>query len=222
MKILVLGDTHGRNIWKEIVKKESPELTIFIGDYFDSFNISAAEQIYNFKEIIEFKKNNDVIMLTGNHDYHYLQTIQDRYSGYQSIHAFDIQDLLETNLNYLQMVYIHDGILFSHAGVTKTWMKTWQLNSPEEINELFKYKRKAFEFQGHNIYGDDITQSPIWVRESSLRRDKIDFPMVVGHTQLDKLLLDDEVTMIDTLGTSGEYLKIENKNYGTGSVSFKK
>ena len=40
MKTLLLGDIHGRNIWKEIIKKETPDRVVFIGDYFDSFDIT--------------------------------------------------------------------------------------------------------------------------------------------------------------------------------------
>ena len=39
-KVIVLGDTHGRDIWKKIVEANpDADLFIFIGDYFDSFNI---------------------------------------------------------------------------------------------------------------------------------------------------------------------------------------
>ena len=31
MKILVIGDTHGRKGWKYIVSEENPDLTIFMG-----------------------------------------------------------------------------------------------------------------------------------------------------------------------------------------------
>ena len=31
--ILVLGDIHGRTIWKDIIDTENPDLIIFLGDY---------------------------------------------------------------------------------------------------------------------------------------------------------------------------------------------
>ena len=70
MKTVIIGDTHGRSIWKLIVNQEQDaDRIIFIGDYFDSFEISGVEQIQNFKEIIEYKKTSgkEVIMLIGNH-----------------------------------------------------------------------------------------------------------------------------------------------------------
>ena len=41
MKTIVIGDIHGRTIWKQIVI-ENPDFDklVFIGDYFDSFDIA--------------------------------------------------------------------------------------------------------------------------------------------------------------------------------------
>lgn len=55
MKTVVIGDIHGRSIWKLIVNIENPDRIIFIGDYFDSFNIKGEEQLNNFLDIIEYK-----------------------------------------------------------------------------------------------------------------------------------------------------------------------
>ncbi len=113
MKTIVLGDTHGRSFWKLITHKENPDRVIFIGDYFDSFEISGVDQIQNFKEIIEFKWRGDceVILLVGNHDYHYMRGINEQYSGYQSNLAPTIGFELEDNKDYLQMAYQMDEFL---------------------------------------------------------------------------------------------------------------
>ena len=44
MKTIFIGDIHGRSIWKDIVARENADRVVFIGDYFDSFNIGSAEQ----------------------------------------------------------------------------------------------------------------------------------------------------------------------------------
>ena len=55
MKTIILGDTHGRSNWKQAIEAHpDAERVIFMGDYFDSFNISGVEQLHNFKQIIEF------------------------------------------------------------------------------------------------------------------------------------------------------------------------
>ena len=49
MKIIAIGDIHGRSIWKNIVSANSYDKVVFLGDYFDSFDIHTLDQIDNFK-----------------------------------------------------------------------------------------------------------------------------------------------------------------------------
>lgn len=79
-------------------------------------------------------------------------------------------------------------------------------------------------------HGDNEEQSPIWIRPRSLMSAnkntiRTRFIQVVGHTQVKKL--DIEGTMkaaggryylIDCLGTTGEYLIIENGNLSVGQT----
>jgi hypothetical protein len=59
--------------------------------------------------------------------------------------------------------------------------------------------------------GDDVTQSPIWVRLPSLFEDAVTgYVYVVGHTPLEELTITDNVIGIDTLGTTQEFLIIED------------
>lgn len=224
MKILAVGDTHGRTNWKQIVANNTFDKIIFIGDYFDTHDdISPEQQKNNFKEIIAYKKQNvdNVELLIGNHDFHYLKGISEHYSGYQASQYFDFQELLQEaiKLDFLKICHIHNNFLFVHAGITKTWCYNHDIdisNLESSINELFKYTPQSFCFRvgaNFSMYGDDICQSPIWVRPRSLYIDKIDnYIQVVGHTIQDKLIVNDEIIMIDTLGTSGEYLQIFDNN----------
>ena len=74
MKTVIIGDTHGRDVWKSIVGYEKADRVIFVGDYFDSFDIPYDVQINNFLDIVAYKESGlaEVILLIGNHDYHYL------------------------------------------------------------------------------------------------------------------------------------------------------
>jgi predicted phosphodiesterase len=230
-RIICLGDTHGRVNWKKIVKKEaSADKIIFIGDFFDTHNqgVSGNKQIVNFKEIVEFKKANPdkVILLTGNHDYHYIRGIGETYSGYQAMYALEIGELVEKaiNDNLMQMCYLHDKFFFSHAGLTKTWVqRVFTLNNinplvddvmVQHINDFLKFQPRVFEFMmGDNFdqTGDDITQGPIWVRPYSLMVDMVyEITCVVGHTQVRKLEINPKLILIDCLGTTKEYLIIED------------
>jgi len=174
MKTVVIGDVHGRSLWKLIVYKENPDRVIFIGDYFDSFEISGVEQIQNFKEIVEYKTTSgkEVIMLVGNHDHHYYPEVgYTGTSGYQSGIAPSITQVIDENRQHLQIAYSFDEFLFTHAGVSPTFMdgefgeEGWvEDNVVELLNDLFKYKPKSFDFNGIDPYGDNTYQTPIWIR----------------------------------------------------------
>ena len=221
IKIVALGDTHGRNTWKDIVKQESDaDKIIFIGDYFDThYNVTVLEQIENFKEIVQFKKDNldKVILLIGNHDFHYLKGVSEQYSGHNRFKAKDINEVLEpaVSTGLLQMCYIYDKYLFTHAGVTKTWCMRNGIdvnNLEESINTEFMSDLDSFYFAyGPNMSktGNDVTQPPIWVRIPSLLEDMVDgYVCVVGHTTLKELTISDNLIGIDTIGTTGEFLTI--------------
>jgi predicted phosphodiesterase len=226
MKTLVLGDTHGRDYWKGIVASENPDRVIFIGDYFDSFDNTAVEQMHNFKEIIDWKQSgqSEVIILIGNHDYHYMRGVSQYYSGYQSGARPAIEQLLEDNKQHLQMAYGMNGFIFTHAGVSYDWLKIHgydnESNLIDWINDMWKYKPNVFGFAGRDPYGDSTISSPIWIRPYSLQKANRDtlrdqFIQVVGHTTQGKIDTEGKSTggryyYIDTLGTSGEYMVINN------------
>lgn len=225
MKIIALGDTHGRLNWKEIVAKETEvDKIVFIGDYFDTHDdVTPEQQINNFLEIVEYKKANmdKVVLLIGNHDFHYMGFIPETYSGYQYGASKRINEVLREALadNLLQMCFVNDIFVFTHAGVTKTWAANNEINLDDlenSINETFKTKPRKFGFtMGSNWSqtGNDVTQTPIWVRPESLLSDAIeDVVYVVGHTTVEKLGLVKELPnliLIDCLGTSGEYLYLD-------------
>lgn len=224
MKTLVLGDTHGRSLWKEIVNKHDDfNRLIFIGDYFDTHeDTTGLEQLNNFLDICKFKRksdNKEIILLIGNHDHHYLPGITDQCSGYQHHMRPSFESALESNKDLLQMCYMdEEQRVYTHAGVSKEWLAYNNITSEleESINDLFKYKPNSFSyFMGDQSgYGDHIRQSPIWIRPNSLYRSGIDNIQIIGHTSQPKInLLKSErqgYYLIDTLGTSREYLIIED------------
>ena len=232
MKTVVIGDLHGRECWKWIINYEKPDRVIFVGDYFDSFNIKYDDQINNFLDLVKFKEDGgiDVIMLIGNHDYHYLPYINDRAtSGYQETYAHLIKEIVKLNEHHLQIAYQMDDFLFSHAGVSVEFMdmhfEKWEENRiVEHLNDLFKYKPLTFMFNGRDPYGDDTYQTPIWIRPKSLMRAnktsflKNQFVQVFGHTPVSKKIdtkgqhTGGRYYDIDALDSSGEYMIIDENS----------
>jgi predicted phosphodiesterase len=230
MKIIIIGDIHGLDKWQWIVANEiTCDKIVFVGDYFDSLTLSATQQKHNFKNIVEFKKTNPdkVILLFGNHDFHYLSVaVNEQYSGFQYHHMMDIQQLLNQAINddIIQMCFKYDNLLMTHAGVTKTWCKNKNVdidNIDTSINDIFKFTPKAFKFtmgKYFSPYGDDVEQSPIWVRLRSLLEDKVDgYKQIVGHTQQHGIDISGNVIIVDALDV-GEYLIYEDSKFRVGKI----
>ena len=238
MRLIAVGDTHGRSFWKLIANTDKWDKFVFIGDYWDSFDISYIEQLHNFREICKFKEENPdkVVLLFGKHDFNYTPTAGiygDRYSGYQHGKAMEIGYEIQKNKDLFQMAYRHNNYLFTHAGVTTTWygyaIKFCDMdvtgNVDEVINEVFKYRPHLFCFNGIDGTGDDVTQSPIWVRPRSLVTDAYsNYTQVVGHTGIRYISLknppinnDGHLIMIDALGgKNAEYLIIDDDMTSVG------
>ena len=193
MKILAIGDIHGENHWKKIIKKYEDQVdkVIWLGDYIDSFFVNGKNQIDNLKEILEYKKNNwdKVDLLWGNHDLQYLGS--SRCSGYQVNFAFEIEELFKTHLDYFQICSVYSNWLFSHAGFTEIYChcQEHKITDPLQCNEICKDKNyKFFNFVGPQIHGDNLNEGPLWCRPRALLLNPLpNYHQVVGHTEGDKI-----------------------------------
>ncbi len=219
MKTIAIWDIHWRDSWKTInIKAEN---IVFIWDYFDSLEqISIHDQIQNFRDILKFKKKykEQVTLIIWNHDFHYFGTHQ-RYSWYQYIYESRIKAILSSAIksNLLTFAKIIDGVLYTHAGVTKTWLKISNYKNDMDldnfINSLPYHKFETHKSLNYSL--DEINQSPIWVRPKGLVWDKVDIKQVVGHTSQDQICFsaDKKVAFIDTLWTSWEYLVVDDGEF---------
>lgn len=238
MKKVIIGDIHGRSVWKLIVHLEKPDQVIFMADYFDSYDITALEQLYNFKQIIDYKKSNpNTILLLGNHDMGYWPGIKGwLVEGYQAKVSPNITQLLWDNKEYLQMAYQDENdILYTHAGVSKVWLQdnNWdgQQNIVDFVNDLLFYKPLCFDFSSMDLSGEGSSkhQGPTWIRPISLLKswkgDKTKPKQIVGHTPVNRIDIEGsnkwtggKLFMVDALGTSGEYLIIKDGILSVGKI----
>lgn len=210
-KYTIIGDIHGRTIWRDIVQKESDsDKIIFLGDYVSTHypnDISEDQEIEELYEILDYKEQNKdkVVLLRGNHDvegldYHWAKCYPKvRPQVAQYMRTVDVSGWF---LNNTQWVYrIPDtNIVCSHAGISNTWlenaMQYYKMivdkNVPEnifdKINCINKIKScELFGFTTDNpfdIYGDSWTQPCTWIRPMSLNEDKLpDIVQIVGHTR---------------------------------------
>jgi hypothetical protein len=194
-KIIAIGDIHGRTSWSKIIE-ENPDADriIFIGDYFDAppskrhLGMYGVHELENFKNILAYKRSNPekTVLLLGNHDYHYLSGVNAHYSGFQmDMYTAFSQELEQAILDrLLKWTHLEDGYLFSHAGVSKTWFKNTGVSHIHEINDLSRGWFGFIPGAYHDSYGDEVCQSPTWIRPNSLLNDPIDgYKQVVGHTR---------------------------------------
>lgn len=226
-KIVVIGDIHCRDVWKQIlVNEQTFDKVVFMGDYFDTFEETPIKEwIDNFSNIMNLRYDypGQIINLIGNHDYHYVEGVYESYSGYRQKHRLSIENIIKFHKDNLQICHVHDNFLFSHAGVTKTWYKNQKrrfddyalnldLTIEQQINTLFNIDKRPFGFTSglnRDPYGDDVTQPPIWVRPESLVIDALDgYIHVVGHTQT-PVNITEKVIYVDSLEYN-QYLVLEN------------
>lgn len=227
-KILVLGDTHGRPFWKEIIEKENPDKIIFLGDYVSTHEgISAEQQLSNLEEILTYKENNPdkVILLRGNHDTQHLGYYWAECSGWdgQVWGVMSQSEFKERFLKLTQWVYIDEELktIFSHAGVSDVWMKNSEIDSVHDINSLEPSELFGFtpNYYG-DCYGNSETQPPVWIRPQALCKCNVKgWDQVVGHTPVRTIINvgksakgKQNIWLCDALGVK-QYLVIDNNEF---------
>lgn len=135
---LIIPDVHGRDFWKEPVKKVLEDTSthiVFLGDYMDGYPQEwdiefdyRQHTVDNFKEILDIKKSSPerVTLLLGNHDCAYAigdDICCDRIDGGER--RVIIENLFLDNKEAFLLAKECDiagrHIIFSHAGILKGW-----------------------------------------------------------------------------------------------------
>ncbi len=218
MKILTIGDTHGKNVLGHF-NVEDYDKVVFLGDYVDAFDKTDQEIIINLQNIIQLKKDNPdkVCLLIGNHCLQYIHPEDpNKCSGYRPSCALVLQQIFSDNRDLFQMAYLVEDYLFTHAGLSNFWWNNFVQRSPyfeymtafnlaEVINELSNSSERW-------KFNDD--SGPLWIRPWVLSSDLIyGYHQVVGHTRMKDITRvgDDKtsVTYCDVLDNKMEFLSLE-------------
>lgn len=224
MKIIVIGDIHGRTCWKDILNKEKIfDKVIFLGDYVSTHDkVTEEDQINNLEDVLQFKKDNSdkVILLRGNHDTQHLGYYWAECSGLFRNVAQYLMKHRERFLENTQWIYVQDGIVFSHAGISDDWMTNSGFMNLNEVLNANPDERFGFiPDSPYDYYGNSVTQSCVWIRPQALCRCNIpEFDQVVGHTPVYKITdcyesskRHKHIWLCDALPK--QYLVIDNKNF---------
>lgn len=232
MKVVVIGDIHGRDKWKEIVRKNKGSNFIFTGDYVDPYKkeyISEEKSIDNFIEIINFKNENpnNVHLLIGNHDAQYIFHPQFLTNSLSKGHFKEIKDIFDLNRNLFQFSIQKDRYLFIHAGITNSWLTYFRdvlddfglksdfSNLSVVINKIGKDNKWRYCLGTVSFYrnGLDLYGGPLWADKKELISDYLlDIHQFVGHNKVNGIFKignsKSSITFCDSLWINEESLTL--------------
>lgn len=214
MKVLVIWDLHGQNVWEEFVYQHNPDKIIFLWDYVDSFTIEDKDILDNLKKIINFKKSNtrDVILLLWNHDVQYMYK-WNQCSGYRQSMYLALNDLFTSHMWLFDIVYELNWYLFSHAGITPKWLEWNNKVIDEYISDWYKWDYTFLnDIFRHTHDKNIITQcsyyrgwtnpfwGPLWAdKEETLAYPLEWFKQIVWHTKVKEIETHEHIIYVDCL-----------------------
>lgn len=222
MKIVVIGDIHGRFVWRNIIDQEMADIFVFLGDYVSDEKTSGNWQIANLMSILKFKEDNPkrVILLRGNHDMQHLGYSWAKCSGLNSYVLEKMSKMKKRFECDTQWIYTADNVIFSHVGITRTWLQSIGLSEStiNEINKINPNESLGFISDSScDSIGTSKTQGITWVRPNTLIKDSIkDVTQIVGHTPVKEICKKEnnenncDFWFCDSLP---QYLVIENRHY---------
>lgn len=226
---ILIPDVHGRKFWKEVIGHN--ERIVFLGDYvapYSNEGITHQDALENFKEIIDFAKNNDnVQLLYGNHDCEY-SIGQDVCCCRTDYDNFDeIRNLFLDNKGLFKFSHTVEvnsrKIVLSHSGFHPHWVSKHGI-TPETINTYLDDEDKFDKLHtalcdiSHFRGGFNSAGSVIWsdIREYFDVKMSDDYEQIVGHTMLngDKPIMVSNIMCIDlqkpfAIDEDGEILNID-------------
>ncbi len=195
---IVIGDIHGHwDVFDQIYKEADPDEVILLGDYCDSFVKTAKDVVECWNNIQRLRKKHEktrgkFIMLVGNHEWHYINSSYERYSGFNT-DTFNalyekLKEASESGVMHVAYADTVNKVIYSHAGVTNAWLESWS-NPPVDMLDDVNKRALNFFMGGGDPYGNSKWQGPLWVRPEALIGDmyKDDtghvWTQIVGHTR---------------------------------------
>ncbi len=225
MKIISIGDIHGRTDW-QVIDPEQYDHIVFVGDYCDSSTFSDEEEIANLTNIIEFKKRHPekVRLLLGNHDLHYIYYPYFRCGRYRPTTQPTLTPLFQENENLFEIAFQVGRTLWTHAGISNAWLAHLE-DAPQDVTMMAAHlqslhvdesKRMVLHMVGPIRRGSAPCGGITWADKFET---KTDFPdglhQIVGHSRVNRITSimnaggTGSITYIDCLHSSREFCEIE-------------
>jgi len=214
---------------------EDDDLKLSDQEFYDKYYPKSKKLIHQpfedtseiLKDVINFKKENKnkVILLIGNHDSHYMYNEIGGCSRYDFINCVAYEKLFRKNKNLFQYAYQIDDKLFTHAGVSNTWLNYFEStisayglkkdfsNIADVINKMGEkfLSNKILNATGISRGGNALSGGPTWADYDDTYRDYLTgFDQYVGHSQVNYIHTESiksrpgSITYCDVLGTIEE------------------
>ena len=202
MKVLVIPDPHLK-IWViehglELAKKHRADKVIILGDYFDDWyciNRDYDDMLTYLKTLL--RSNPSVEVLFGNHELSYMGF---PCSGFNYTVSKMLNEALSKDYRFGFAIH-YDGVLYSHAGVTLSWLYQNKVLTRNDIRfrlpsrggaELLEKaisnvdKMETFAKVGPARGGKEAP-SLVWADLTELIADPAPVKQVVGHTPVKEI-----------------------------------
>lgn len=227
MKILAIGDLHGKEIWKQALSTIDADHIVFVGDYINAKQwIFNSKSRLNLKALINLKQENfeRVHLLLGNHDIAYLNPSLFPESRLRRLISAKMFRLYHDNKQCFDVAYQHNQYLFTHAGISRFWYKKHKpvidtqpgdtiakkINLLQHSN-MFKILHEKGRARGGRFdYGGITYADKVETEKNGIEG----YTQVVGHTKVKQPILSrfpkDGMIYIDCLNSVHEFLYIND------------
>lgn len=160
MKVLAVGDIHTK-LWilnSVMALIDQYDKIVFVGDYADDWMSSPQDSVNTWAALKNLQEENPdkVQLVTGNHDYIYVNKTRTLQSGYNHVTQLLINSQenkkLKLWLSSLPVTIIVDGVTYSHAGLSDHYKEDdalWQDESPLWARPPYTAYRKMPQVFGH-------------------------------------------------------------------------
>ena len=223
MKVLSVGDLHGKSIWEKIDASQYDRV-IFTGDLYDAFEYGPEEIHTNALAVVQWAHEMGNVSFTiGNHDAHYFKwqtpVFQDvRGSGYTDKQLHRAYHLYIENKELFRVAYRIGDYLWTHAGLSQM---SYSMHFEPQVNDIMNTQGFTNLAQVLNYMwdincpaifkipmsrgGNDSYGSILWADITDTSGDPLEgYHQIVGHSRVEDIIhkeLNDDtsITYIDCL-----------------------
>lgn len=200
-KTLVVGDLHLKQsivlpLLDEAVRRTGASRVVFLGDYVDDWGATGADEVREMRVLSEWVASRrsgglSVTCLVGNHDWAYLEGVQEVYTH------LEVRAEVDALMRGLRpgIAAVVGECLVTHAGLTREWAEAngvplGSLATPESVAELLDSllsvpgsREHAALYDCGRGRGGCGLPGPLWADLRELEADAPpNFSQIVGHT----------------------------------------